>query len=492
MEENIYNLLKENAQSDIYPFHMPGHKRNKDISFLPADIDITEIEGFDNLHHAMGILKDAKEKAAKFYNADKTWYLINGSTSGLLISISAVSRNLGGTIVMARNCHKAAYNAAYLNRLNIEYVYPGEGCIQPDDVERALDNSLNSGKAVRGVVITSPTYDGIVSDVAAIAAVCHKRNVPLIVDEAHGAHFVLGEMFPESALDCGADIVIHSLHKTLPSMTQTALLHLKGNRILPEIIDMYSGIYQTSSPSYVMMAGMDSCIDYLISNGKRLCASYEQKLAKFKRDIANLQYLRVCVDKLDLSRVMAENNAFDKDCSKILIYCRNVRSKNDEQVCDGQWLYEVLLNKYHLQMEMAAADYVIALTSVMDSEEGFVRLADALVDIDNELEFIDECGIDNCCGRLPGPEVVWPIYEALSFESKEVLFQDSAGYVSSEYIYLYPPGCPLIVPGERISERLITDVMKYQERKYNVEGTRDLELNMIHVITDGTSLTEEK
>lgn len=528
--KNIFKLLKENAQSDIYPFHMPGHKRNKAVTFLPADIDITEIDGFDNLHHATGILKSAKEKAAEFYNADKTWYLINGSTSGLLISISAVSRNLGGTVVMARNCHKAAYNAAYLNRLDIEYVYPKGGCIQPDDIQAALDRSLNSNKTVRGVVITSPTYDGIVSDIASIAAICHERDIPLIVDEAHGAHFVLGDMFPESALNNGADIVIHSLHKTLPSMTQTALLHLKGERVLSQYIDMYSGIYQSSSPSYVMMAGMDSCIDYLVDNGAVLCASYMQKLESFKNKATNLKFLKVCIDKEDFNKLMVDINepcAFDKDCSKILIYCRNVKKRNSEEVCDGQWLHEVLLSKYHLQMEMAAADYVIALTSIMDSDEGFVRLADALADIDNELEFADDskahdcetdnyiindckvndsetdnnkingCNIDNnnvgnCAQLLSRPEAVCSIYGALSLESKAVLPQESVGCVSAEYIYLYPPGCPLIVPGERITAALIDDVMKYRERNYNVEGTRDLELKWIQVVIEETGLIEEK
>jgi len=480
MNKTIYDLLKENAQSDNYPFHMPGHKRNKAITFLPADIDITEIEGFDNLHHATGILKIARDNAAKFYGAKRSWYLINGSTSGLLISISAVSRNLGGTIIMARNCHKAAYNAAYLNRLDIEYVYPSDECIKADDVKNALDKCSN----VRGVVITSPTYDGFVSDIEAIAGICHERSVPLIVDEAHGAHFVLGDMFPESALKKGADIVIHSLHKTLPSMTQTALLHLKGDMVSEQIIDMYSGIYQSSSPSYVMMAGMDSCIEYLIENGDKLCDSYVRNITDFRNKAARLRCLKVCINKSDCGDSRANINLFDKDCSKILIYCRNVKRKNSEEVCDGQWLYETLLDKYHLQMEMAAADYVIALTSIMDSVEGFVRLEGALADIDSELEFVDGGETFKLAEEFARPEVVCPIFEALSSCSREILFEESAGFVSAEYIYLYPPGCPLVVPGERISAELLVDILKYQQRNYNVEGTRDLNLKKIWVLTE--------
>lgn len=487
MKKNIYNLLKEYSKTDIYPFHMPGHKRNEEIQFLPADLDITEIDGFDNLHHATGILKDAQKRAASFYGAHKTWYLVNGSTSGLLISISAVSQNRGGTIVMARNCHKAAYNAAYLNRMKIEYVYPVNGCIRPSDVHDALDKNCN----VAAVVITSPTYDGFVSDVKTIAAICHERDVPLIVDEAHGAHFALGNIFPESALNNGADIVIHSLHKTLPSMTQTALIHLNGGLVSERSIDMYSRIYQTSSPSYVMMAGMDACISYIEENSTELCKLYSDKYNFFKNKVRNLKCLRILADKSDI--VFADNDAdvgniFDKDCSKILIYCRNVRQKGSAEICDGQWLYDVLLNKYHLQMEMAAADYVIALTSVMDSTDGFSRLSDALTDIDSELEVVDNCESFECLGDFVKPEIVCSVYDALLLKQREILFEESAGCVSCEYIYLYPPGCPYVVPGERISPELIRDIIKFRNRNYNVEGTFDLTLQKILVADDDNIL----
>lgn len=473
MKKSLYTLLEENDKSDIYPFHMPGHKRNAAISYIPTGLDITEIDGFDNLHHSLGILKESQERAAHFYGADKTWFLINGSTSGLLIAVSAVFNNNGGSILIARNCHKAVYNAVYLNRLNVEYLFPEDGCICPADVERAIVKN----KEIKAVVVTSPTYEGIVSDIGEIAKVCHAGNIPLIVDEAHGAHFVLGDIFPESALKKGADIVINSIHKTLPSMTQTALLHLNGDRVSRHLIDMYSGIYQSSSPSYVMMAGIDGCINYLIENRERLCFEYCKMLKKFEQRIKNLKHIQVYITKSDNS------NIYDKDCSKILIYCKNVREKGKNNHCDGRWLHDILLNKYHLQMEMAAADYVIALTSVMDREEGFVRLAEALTDIDNILEFYP--AYDDFIADISMQEidVVFPIYEAVKGAKKKVLFAESAGLVSAEYIYLYPPGSPLIVPGERISGDLIKMVKEYQVRNYDVEGPEDKSLRTISVVT---------
>ena len=243
-EELLIHRLKRYERSDMYPFHMPGHKRLKGgaeyetwfqngMAFPnPFEVDITEIDGFDNLHHAEGILKKSMEWAAGLYGADRTWYLINGSTAGLLSAVCGCVPP-GGRILMGRNCHKAAYHGVYLHQLQTSYVYPqstGEwgiqGGILPEDVEKSLKEQPD----IRAVLIVSPTYDGIVSDVKEIARVVHQAGLPLIVDEAHGAHFRYSEVFPQSALELGADVVIQSVHKTLPSLTQTAVLHMKCNR----------------------------------------------------------------------------------------------------------------------------------------------------------------------------------------------------------------------------------------------------------------------
>ena len=224
--------LNELEQSDIYPFHMPGHKR----AFLPFAnpyaIDITEIEGFDNLHHATGILQEAQQKAADLYGAKKTYYLVNGSTCGLLAAISAAVPR-GEKILMARNCHKAVYHAMYLRQLVPVYLYPEDTAygIQGQVTPQMVRKQLKQTPDIRAVVITSPTYDGVVSDIKNIADTVHAYGIPLIVDEAHGAHFGFSQEFPENATRLGADAVIMSVHKTLPAFTQTALLHLCSDRI---------------------------------------------------------------------------------------------------------------------------------------------------------------------------------------------------------------------------------------------------------------------
>ena len=234
-QPGLLERLTEYAGSDAYPFHMPGHKRR-------------EIDGFDNLHHAEGILKDAMDEAAAIYGTDRSWYLVNGSTCGILSAVFATTEN-GGKILTARNCHKAVYHAICLNRLEAEYLYPEEitefginGGIRAEDVRKALEKDAmhcagNSGDVrgkitkIQAVLITSPTYEGVVSDIRAIADAAHEYGIPLIVDEAHGAHLEYADQchsFPKSALEYGADIVIQSLHKTLPCFTQTAILHVKG------------------------------------------------------------------------------------------------------------------------------------------------------------------------------------------------------------------------------------------------------------------------
>ena len=286
--------LNELEQSDIYPFHMPGHKR----AFLPFAnpyaIDITEIEGFDNLHHATGILQEAQQKAADLYGAKKTYYLINGSTCGLLAAISAAVPR-GEKILMARNCHKAVYHAMYLRQLVPVYLYPEDtaygiqGQVTPQMVRKQLEQTPD----IRAVVITSPTYDGVVSDIKNIADTVHAYGIPLIVDEAHGAHFGFSPEFPENATRLGADAVIMSVHKTLPAFTQTALLHLCSDRIAEKKVAQFLGIYETSSPSYLLMAGIEKSLQIIEKDREMLFAAYSRRLAEFRDKTKNLKTLQV-------------------------------------------------------------------------------------------------------------------------------------------------------------------------------------------------------
>ena len=375
--EKLYKKLERYGQSDYYPFHMPGHKRNPDSvrGDFPFERDITEIEGFDNLHHPEDILLEAQKNVSKLYGTKESYYSVNGSTAALLAAVSAaVPRK--GQILVARNCHKAVYHAMYLRELKPTYIYPQmdmkwwiNGGIFPDKVERCLAENPE----IKAVLITSPTYDGVVSDVKAIAEITHKYEIPLIVDEAHGAHFHFSNYFPTSAVELGADLVIQSFHKTLPAMTQTAILHNCSDRVDGRLIRRFMGIYQTSSPSYILMASIDACIDTMTAEGHEMFREFTKMLERTRKRLSQCRYICLADPEKDV------NGVFDYDRSKLIF--STVKS-----TLTGAQLYDILLERYHIQMEMESETYALALAAVGDREEGFERLCQAIEEIDREEE----------------------------------------------------------------------------------------------------------
>lgn len=542
----LYEKLQQYAQSDYYPFHMPGHKRN--IAMLPKwnpyEMDITEIDGFDNLHDAEEILAQVMKEIATFRGAEESFLLINGTTCGLLAGISSCVQR-GDEVLVARNCHKAVYHGIFLNGLVPHYIYPpihpqfgANGGISPEKIKNMLITHPNT----KLVILTSPTYEGVVSDIEEIAKVVHSFGIPLLVDQAHGAHFGMHEAFPKSAISCGADLVVESVHKTLPAFTQTALLHVQGDLVDRGKVKKYLGIFETSSPSYPMMAGIEWCEEFCEKEQKGAFAKYVKKLVALREEIKKLEYIelfdikscngefngfkknveqfgtKVNIDKeknieqIDVEVFLGELDAFDYDIGKLVIGIKN-------QLMTGQQLYDILLNRYHLQMEMASLNYVIAMTSVMDTEEGFSRLLKALQDINKEIEkgmeqasvkeiadiqleegkkgngfcfsgsselnivLNDNKNVNNrfqYSFEVIKNEMVYPPYEAENLPHKKILFQESKGKVAGNYVYLYPPGIPLLVPGERIEETLIEQVEECQKEGLNVKGIVD---GMIEIIT---------
>ncbi|MDD4715945.1 MAG: aminotransferase class I/II-fold pyridoxal phosphate-dependent enzyme, partial [Oscillospiraceae bacterium] len=255
---HLTDVLRGYGKLGIYPMHMPGHKRNPSFFSLPSpyEIDFTEVEGLDMLHDAQGILLDGMRRAAGLYGSSHTFYLVNGSTCGILSGITSCTRK-GDRILVARNCHQSVYNAIGLQDLQAVYLLPEPdlafgiwGSVSPAQVKRALDQYQD----IRLIVLTSPTYEGVVSDISAIAKLSHERGIPLLVDEAHGAHLGFSPKFPQNSVQAGADLVIHSLHKTLPAPTQAALIHINGTLVDPEQVRRQLAVFETSSPSYVLMA----------------------------------------------------------------------------------------------------------------------------------------------------------------------------------------------------------------------------------------------
>ena len=484
---NLYERLMWTAKENRYPMHMPGHKRAGLFTMAnPYAFDVTEIDDTDNLHQPEGEILWEMEQMKQKYGTKDSYLLVNGSTCGILAAISACCHP-GDTIVIARNCHRSVYHAVELLSLKPVYVYPEVDketgiClgISSEEVKRVIADTKPAC-----VVLTSPTYEGVVSNIRAIAEIVHEENSLLVVDEAHGAHFAWSDKFPETAMEQGADLVIESLHKTLPSFTQTALLHCNGTRIDPGRVARYLGVYETSSPSYLFMAGMDACIDLIREQGAELFAEYRRRLDAFYRDTADLAQLHV-MRREDLCK----EEAYDWDDSKLIIYAGAM---------GGEELHQELLGHYHLQMEMVSADYVLGMTSLMDTDEGMRRLVTALHEIDEKNRRMaepHETAEENRKTELDGevPEAGFTarmyrknprrmqIYQALDLPYREVPLDEAVGKMAADYVYLYPPGIPLIVPGEVITEEFIRHIRECRERKLNVEGQGNLAPGRIKIV----------
>lgn len=459
--DRLYDKLTSYYYEDYYPMHMPGHKRNTGLLQMtdPYEIDITEIEGFDNLHQAEGILKQLSERISSLYGAAASYPLINGSTSGILAGISAAVKRRD-KILIARNCHKSVYHAVVLMGLEPVYCYPQQieempvnGGISAGDIEEALIKH----KDIALVVVTSPTYEGVVSDIKAVAEVVHRYGAVLLVDEAHGAHLGFHDAFPKSAVSLGADIIIQSLHKTLPAFTQTAVLHsnLPG---LNHKLEKYLNIYQSSSPSYILLSGIDRCVSLLEEQGEALFAAYYDKLNNFYSTVKDLRGFKLLSPDLT-----GRYGIYALDPSKLVVSTRNTKYTGHE-------LQTILREKYHIVMEMATPDYVLGMTGICDTQEGFKRLSEALLQLDQES---GAAGIRDRSRMAYRPEpsrIMLPGEVLESCLTEQVKLKDSCGRVAAAFVSMYPPGTPIIVPGERIDNGVLALIEWIKRNEINLTG----------------------
>lgn len=485
--DDMLGKLEAYSKENIVPMHMPGAKRNSELigrymDDMPApyDIDITEIDGFDNMHNADGMIKKAFEKTAVLYGADESLFLVNGSTAGNMAAICGVT-DKGDSIIVARNCHISVYNAIILNELDANYVYP-----QYDDeygyykgislreIKDTVEKNESMGKDIKAVVITSPTYEGNVSDIKNIAAYLHEHNIPLIVDEAHGAHFKFSCEFPQTAVEQGADIVINSVHKTLPSLTQTAVLHINYGYVNVSKVKRYWNIYQSTSPSYILMGSIDRCMSIIEKDGEYLFENYISKLKILRNKLGQLKNIKL-IDSDDIS--------------KIVIGCDNAKK-----------LYDILLNEYGIQLEMSSLKYAIAMTSIFDSAEYYDRFYNALCEIDrrynanninnsanNNQNYAERYNIFNNTSSIKKADIkvniadfkneaLMSIAKALNEGDKngydKIMMNDSSlyGRISAKMVYVYPPGIPILCPGEIISENVVNIISKAIDNGLEVVG----------------------
>ena len=405
---------------------MPGHKRNAKFGIVGSEIDITEIDGFDNLHAPCGVIADIESRLKGIYKSKRSFISVNGSTAGILAGIHAVC-NKGDTVIVAKNCHKSVFNACMLLELNIKYIEPEfdyTNGYYTSISQRTVDEALNDVENARALIITSPTYEGFISRI--------KCDIPIITDAAHGAHLGLG-YFPEYPK---SDIVISSLHKTLPSLTQTAVVNVYNEKYINGV-KRYMDIFQTTSPSYVLMNSIDLCCEYIENNPLEFGLFYE----------------RLC----DL-RLVETNNLriqYTDDISKIVLSCANTD-------ISGVELAEKFRKEYNIEPEYASERYVLFMATVGDTQEGLASLKAAIEKIDEEL-------LSTYCEILKKPPVTNDITQiCISNEYEACNLSDSIGKISNEFVFAYPPGIPIIAPNEVITRNAVEYISLADKKGVNI------------------------
>ena len=456
-------IIKKLEKLDKLPMHMPGHKRNIELApylkRLAADLDITEIEGFDDLHCPEGILQKSQQTAAQIRNARCAFYSVNGSTCAVLATVCALICR-GDKVICMRNCHKSVYNALELSGANPVFV-----CSECDErygfcrslrTER-MTEAIENNRDAKLVILTSPTYEGAVCDIEAISKTAHRYNIPVLVDAAHGAHLGYGQEFLPDAIACGADVSVESLHKTLPSLTQTAVCYVSGIADENRIAEML-GVFETSSPSYLLLSSIDGCINLIKEKKDDIFDYWRRNLDWFYSETTKLKNLKIFRNE--------NNEFFAFDRSKIIILTSS-----------GTRLIS-RLRDMGIECEMASARYVIAMTGAGDSHENFETLADILYSLDGEFEEWS----DNICIYPYDNINVMPAEEALAREKEYVDLSEAAERISGEYIWAYPPGVPIIIPGEKVTCEHVRAMKQYEECGIELKGRIKREKGKILVL----------
>lgn len=471
----IVSGLKSYKEKNMAVFHMPGHKQNKglieELEYIREnlyDFDITEIEGSDNLHSPEGIIKEGMELLAKSMKSKKSYYLVNGSTCGVYSMMLGLF-NRGDKVIIQRNCHKSVYSALELGDLTAEYIYPkvidNFGILSGIDYND-LKKIVEKNNDAKGLVITSPSYFGTCSDIEKISKLCKKNDILLLVDEAHGAHFSFSKMLPSSAISLGADVSVTSFHKTLPSLTQTAVLNVSKNLSDKQIakIEEKMKIFQTTSPSYLFLASMDMARYIMDKDGERLIGNLVNMINDLKESLKDIKQIRF----------LEENDINEEriDSTRIVI----------NTPVDGEKLSDILREKYQIQIEMSYSNNIVLIGSPLDSKEVYDRLKVALREIfssfkDNDTTANKKIKLYNI------PPIVKLTQREIDFEETiDINLEASEGTICAETIVPYPPGVPIILPGEEISRELIDFIIKNNILEKNLIRSSNLSSGKIRVI----------
>ncbi len=470
----VYEALEQLRKQRVVPFDVPGHKRgqgNPELKELLGEkcvsLDVNSMKPLDNLCHPISVIKEAEELAAEAFGADHAFFMVGGTTSAVQ-SMVLSSCKAGEKIILPRNVHKSVINALVLNGAVPVYVNPKVDKrlgislgMELEEVEQAV---LNNPEA-KCVLVNNPTYYGICSDLAAIVSFAHAHGMKVLVDEAHGTHLYFGEGLPMNAMAAGADMASISMHKSGGSLTQSSIL-LTNSTVSWEYVSQIINLTQTTSASYLLISSLDISRRNLALRGRE----------SFERVVDMSEYARREINGIGGyyaygKELINRRSIYDFDVTKLSVYTRDIGLAGIE-------VYDLLRDEYDIQIEFGDISNILAYISIGDKIQDIERLVGALADI-KRLYSRDAAQLLST--EYIAPQVCVSPQRAFYGEKRSVPIRESRGCICSEFVMCYPPGIPILAPGEMITDEIIEYILYAKEKGCSMQGTEDMNLERLNV-----------
>ncbi|WP_188648339.1 aminotransferase class I/II-fold pyridoxal phosphate-dependent enzyme [Marinithermofilum abyssi] len=477
----LLTRLKEHAAQQPIQFHIPGHKggRGMDPEFRnfigesALSIDLINIAPLDDLHHPHGSIKEAQELAAEAFGAEHTFFSVQGTSGAIMTMVMSVCTP-GDKIIVPRNVHKSVLSAIILAGGHPVFVHPvmdprlgiAHG-VTKKDVERAIHLHPDA----KAVLLINPTYYGIAANLAEIVECVHGYGIPVLVDEAHGVQTHFHERLPMSAMQAGADMAATSVHKLGGSLTQSSVLNVQGNRINHRRVQSIISMLTTTSTSYILLASLDAARRHLATRGRELVENALQLADKARREINQIPGIS-CIGR----ELLGSDAVYDMDETKLIIHLHSLGITGYDA---ERWLRE----RWNIEVELSDLYNILCLVTPGDTPDSIEVLIRALRDLSSH--FYTEGKQERKAAQLPDiPSLAVSPRDAFYANTVTIPFTESAGRIIAEFIMIYPPGIPVLLPGERITEENIEYIQKHMEAGLPVQGPEDPDIRMIRVIRE--------
>ncbi|MEO2223045.1 aminotransferase class I/II-fold pyridoxal phosphate-dependent enzyme [Priestia megaterium] len=478
----LFTALLEHANKNPIQFHIPGHKKGNGMDpefkeFIGENalsIDLINIAPLDDLHQPRGIIKQAQDLAAEAFGADHTFFSIQG-TSGVIMAMIMSVCGPGDKIIVPRNVHKSIMSGIVLSGATPIFIHPqvdpdlgiSHG-VPPESIEKALKQHPDA----KAVLVINPTYFGIAGDLRKIVEITHSYNIPVLVDEAHGVHIHFHDALPLSAMQAGADMAATSVHKLGGSMTQSSILNVQGKLVSPERIQAILSMLTTTSTSYILLASLDAARKSLATEGQALLEETIRMAEKARVLINEIDYL-YCVGR----EILDTPATYAIDSTKIIV---SVKKLGITGYAVEKWLRE----KFNIEVEMSDLYNILCIITPGDKEEDLLRLVYALRELSLEFKHQSDLHV-NTAVLLPDiPVLALTPRDAFYAETEVVSFEESVGRIIAEFVMVYPPGIPIFIPGEIITEENLLYTKKNIEAGLPVQGAEDTDLKSLRVLKE--------